>query len=249
MFSTDTNNTPIERIRNNIVLYIPPKEAKVFVTKTKAPYLIAIELYDPLEIINEPLVLEPYQAAAAASPDHLPTPPPMVQSRSLKKMKTIKQIMPTQDILVLGTIPRNLVDPKLIAKKQQRKSLDEEDIITIEKSKRKSKVVTKVSIKDGTVTKCKEEEKKMVDLVPFKKRQSAIFPLDLIRSEQTPLSTEKDGKSSVIFPSRPSGENSSTNQVKPLEISIEPVLVVQNDIVRFFCVFPRKRMVLRNLKK
>lgn len=50
----------IEKIRNNIVLYIPPQEAKVFVTKTKAPYLISMELYDPLEIVNEPLELEPY---------------------------------------------------------------------------------------------------------------------------------------------------------------------------------------------
>ena len=42
--------------RNYIVLSIPPSEAKVFVTKDKAPYLIAIEIFDPLEIAYDPII-------------------------------------------------------------------------------------------------------------------------------------------------------------------------------------------------
>jgi len=42
------------QIRNSIILCIPPKEAKIFITKEKVPYLIAVEVFDPLEIAFNP---------------------------------------------------------------------------------------------------------------------------------------------------------------------------------------------------
>lgn len=42
------------RIRSDVVLRIPPQEAKVFVTKDKVPYLISAEVFDPLEIAFDP---------------------------------------------------------------------------------------------------------------------------------------------------------------------------------------------------
>ena len=43
-----------DKIRDSIILSIPPKEARVFVTKKRIPYLIAIELFNPLEIAYDP---------------------------------------------------------------------------------------------------------------------------------------------------------------------------------------------------
>jgi hypothetical protein len=45
-----------DRIINYVVLKISIKETKVFVTKDKAPYLIAVEVFDPLEIAYDPLL-------------------------------------------------------------------------------------------------------------------------------------------------------------------------------------------------
>jgi phosphatidylinositol 4-kinase len=38
------------KMRNYIILHIPPQEARVFKTKSRAPYMIAVEMYLPLEI-------------------------------------------------------------------------------------------------------------------------------------------------------------------------------------------------------
>ena len=43
-----------KKIRESIVLFIPSNEARVFVTNKKAPFLIAVEIFDPLEIAMEP---------------------------------------------------------------------------------------------------------------------------------------------------------------------------------------------------
>lgn len=44
-----------KEVREYIVLSIPTSEAKIFVTKDKVPYLIAVEVFDPLEIAYDPI--------------------------------------------------------------------------------------------------------------------------------------------------------------------------------------------------
>ena len=180
--------------------------------------MIAIELFDPLEIIREPLVLEPYQVGI----DNLPSPPPILRV-SKKKKKAFKKIMPTQDILILGTVPRNLVNLKLIEEKQERKSHDEEDTITI--SKMRKSMILKVNIKDGTVAKCKEECKRAFEVQKCKKRQSAVFPLP---HDETGLN-EKETKTYLALQSQTPTDNPSA--INSMDVSIDPVLVVQSDVV------------------
>jgi hypothetical protein len=47
--------TSIDAIRNHAVLAIAYKESRIFVTKTRAPYMICVELFSPHEekIISE----------------------------------------------------------------------------------------------------------------------------------------------------------------------------------------------------
>ncbi len=45
----------IGRVRSSLVLSIPPSEAHIFVTKGKVPYLISVEVFDPLEVACDPL--------------------------------------------------------------------------------------------------------------------------------------------------------------------------------------------------
>ena len=49
--------TSIDAIRNHAVLAIAYKESRIFVTKTRAPYMICVEVFRPHEeiIINKPL--------------------------------------------------------------------------------------------------------------------------------------------------------------------------------------------------
>ena len=96
----------------------------MFVTKTKAPYLMAIEVYDPLEIIEEPIPPEPPGKFGI-----LPSP-----SGSFKDNKrNFRTLMPNRDILILGTIPRNVVNLEFLEKKIVSKQYNDNEVITIDK--------------------------------------------------------------------------------------------------------------------
>eukprot|EP00831_Metopus_contortus_P052689 TRINITY_DN44240_c0_g1_i2.p1 TRINITY_DN44240_c0_g1~~TRINITY_DN44240_c0_g1_i2.p1 ORF type:complete len:159 (-),score=35.82 TRINITY_DN44240_c0_g1_i2:60-536(-) len=65
-----------EQIRTYVILHIPPSEAKIFITKGKCPYLIACEVFDPLEIVIEPEIRK-------IDPFNLPAPPSPISSSCL----------------------------------------------------------------------------------------------------------------------------------------------------------------------
>ena len=79
------------RLRNSIVLHIPPSEVKIFITKGKAPYLLALEIFDPLEIVYELPVSMP---SPKNGPVNTQTPPKQKSGRKAqnkflrKKLKT-----------------------------------------------------------------------------------------------------------------------------------------------------------------
>jgi len=200
----------LDGTRNNIVLNIPPREAKVFITKTKAPYMICLELYDPLEIIDDPLVLEPSQNEDyLSSPDMVP--------RMLKRRKTVKKLIPTQSILVLGTLPRNVVDLKLLQKKGDRNQKDEDDIITIAKSnieRARRQILRKQSTRRNCIS----------GLILKKHQSIAIDAPKWIRKGTMKFSSNNLLSSLVQQEISPENENS-------FKLPICPVLVAQDDVV------------------
>jgi len=226
--------------------------------------MICIELYDPLEIINEPLILEPQ----AIVKDFLPSPESLERKSRSSKRKTLKQVMPTQDVLVLGTMPRNVVDPKLIERKRERKSRDEEEIITTEKAIKRQSNTKGVNyiIKDGkiaTLSKEIEEMKKSPTLYALRKRQSAIFPVELVNTDEiTPekimgrmsilplksleldLNKSKDNSEIIkkLGNSRTSNisENVGDSNRASADLSLEAILVSDNEIV-FLCGFQQQQ--------
>ncbi len=223
-------NHMLENIRNYIVLYIPPKEAKVFVTKTKAPYLIAMELFDPLEIVNEPLVLEPCQPTAM-----LPVPP-----RPLKKLRTMKKIMPAQDILILGTVPRNLVDARLVLdrghrrkKKHDYHELRRDEPITIDQFRKSAgKLRSSGSKKIMPVGSTRKKDSEETLMIPtLTKHASAIIFPNQVAPEK--LAEEEAKQTSVVVPVPLAVNTSRDSDVKEnsLDLSFSPVLVEQSDVV------------------
>lgn len=216
-------------------MYIPPKEAKVFVTKTKAPYLIAIELYDPLEIINEPLIIEPIPSFRNKAP---PNP-----EKATKKQKTMTAY---QSVLVLGSMPRNLVDPEPAAttknRRRRRIKMEEEDIITIanfEKKKKPTMITKHTSLifnleEDMCAMNCVTEvaEHENVELMDGKEikaiRRSSMSG-ELENIEETKKSTITENSISkeeeMKFPK-------TCENFKNSEFSLSPMLVQQNDIVK-----------------
>ncbi|MDR3548213.1 MAG: hypothetical protein P4M11_08135 [Candidatus Pacebacteria bacterium] len=224
------------------MLYIPPKEAKVFVTKTKAPYLIAIELFDPLEVVEEPLVLEPYQPPAPAEP-----------SRSLKKMKTLKRIMPAQDVLILGTVPLNLVDPRLVMEKslsahrhrhgmKYSQLTNKDEPITIAKYRKRAR--NSGNRKITPIASLHKLDVAAGPHHPIKKQGSAVFSFNQGKSEASPLDEEMKAGPSIVVPntSMEQQRDSDLRENSRLDISLAPVLVEQTDVVLFDeCTESRRR--------
>lgn len=62
------------QVCNSVILHIPPQEAQVFVTNKRAPYLIALEVFDPLEVAYEPETTNVAPEVSAKS-EVLPAPP------------------------------------------------------------------------------------------------------------------------------------------------------------------------------
>ena len=112
-----------EQIRSYIVLNIPVKETKVFVTKDKAPYLIAVELFDPLEIAYDP---EMNKVSLHSDKGYLPAPQlPMEGSLVTKSSKKTSE-----------ELYRRELEKNLIAKfSGKQKKLKRSQYITIEKAK------------------------------------------------------------------------------------------------------------------
>lgn len=192
------------------MLNIPPSEVKVFVTKTKAPYMICLELYDPLEIIDEPLVLELRQ-----NDDHLPSPARI--PKILKRKQTMKKLVPNHNVLVLGTMPRNVVDLRLLEKKEDWKQKDEDDVITIAKSnvaKTKRRILRRQSIGRGNHG----------GRTLMKQKSSALDMPKWANNPGMKFSCKN------LFISSLHSEGSPAS-VKAQDASIDPVLVVQDDVV------------------
>jgi phosphatidylinositol 4-kinase len=57
-----------ERIRHRVILHIPESESHIFSTKSRNPYLIACELYDPLELIPDMKEFISYQKPLVFNP-------------------------------------------------------------------------------------------------------------------------------------------------------------------------------------
>ena len=79
------------RIRNNVVLNISTKEAKVFITKDKAPYMIAVEVFDPLEIAYDPLL-----GTLLGRPPTSRLPAPKVPKRIKKEIDKKLSVIPEE---------------------------------------------------------------------------------------------------------------------------------------------------------
>lgn len=175
------------------MLHIPSKEAKVFVTNTKAPYLISIELFDPLEILSEPLLLDFNQESLPAPPESL----------------CPEKVMPNPSLFILGTVPRNLVNLKLLRKKHAKKKEEMKEITIANSAKNKTAM------------------EKMRSQKLFQE-QADSFPHRRQKSDMG--SSPKQARSKRKYTSN-NAHKSSDESISPLDASIDPVLVTENDIV------------------
>lgn len=80
------------QIRSYVVLNIPPNESKIFVTKDKVPYLIAAEIFDPLEIAYNPII-----GTLLGKPIPAKLPAPKSPERSKQKKISAKKMLVTPE--------------------------------------------------------------------------------------------------------------------------------------------------------
>ena len=116
------------QVRSSIVLSIPPGEAKIFVTKGKVPYLIAVEIFDPLEIAYDPAIgiISP-----KLGPEKLPAPPPPSKE---KAKRTIGRGHPKTPEEILREKVEKILNMQFEPKLRNKKLMDDEPI-TINKVK------------------------------------------------------------------------------------------------------------------
>ena len=103
------------QVRSSAVLSIPAGESKIFVTKGKVPYLVAIEIFDPLEIAYDPLIAPP---SPKLEPGKLPSPPPPIKDKP--KRPSWKGKPKTPDDVLRDGVEKTLdllYDEKLKSKK------------------------------------------------------------------------------------------------------------------------------------
>ena len=116
-------------MKNSLILSIPPNEAKIFVTKGKAPFLVAIEIFDPLEIAYDPGVLQRLE------PGRLPTPMKEPVRKTRVKTKSPQEQLREE-------VEKSL-DAQIASKQSGKKSRIkpiEDEAITIRKLKAQSSV-------------------------------------------------------------------------------------------------------------
>jgi hypothetical protein len=104
------------RLRNSIVLHVPPLEGKIFITKGKTPYLVALEVFDPLEIV--------YELSS-------PMPSPSIGPMNTQKTKKIGKKTPEHE---LKEKIEKILKAQFNKKPKQKKTIEEKPII-IEKLK------------------------------------------------------------------------------------------------------------------
>jgi len=171
------------------VLHIPPKEAKVFVTKSKALYLISIELYDPFEVLNEPLLLDF---------NHETLPAPLANPCAEK-------LILNPNLFILGAVPRNVVNLKLLKKKYEIKQYGNREITIANSVKHKKDVDSKKLFS--------EEE-----VFTYRKQKYDIGkPVESKNNKRT------NYNNTVL--------NEFNESTSSLDVSIDPVLVTDSDIV------------------
>ncbi len=99
------------------MLSIPPGESKIFVTKGKVPYLIAVEIFDPLEIAYDPLI---GTISPRLGPGKLPAPPPALTTSKDRIKRGSGRGTPKGPVTLREKVEKALdlqFDPKLRNKK------------------------------------------------------------------------------------------------------------------------------------
>ena len=123
---------------------------------------MTIEVYDPLEIIEEPILPEPPGKFGI-----LPSP-----SGSFKdKKRNFRKLMPNRDILILGTVPRNVVNLEFLEKKRVSKQDNDNEVITIDKYIKNKRLNNSFIMKDKKMRKTNSF---------YKKRQSQLFHISIV---------------------------------------------------------------------
>jgi len=93
------------QVRESVVLSIPPGESKIFTTKGKVPYLIAVEIFDPLEIAYDPLI---GMISPRLGPGTLPAPPLPAPTQKEKKKQSNKNTQKTNEEMIREKIEKIL---------------------------------------------------------------------------------------------------------------------------------------------